>query len=99
LHMVGATILGSTKYFCEQRGANSLASNVTSHVNGFDFCAQSTSVLEMSEIDELCHGDNLTVTYGDDHFSSARAGKFLQRQGVALMGPWAFGFRAQGATG
>ena len=55
-----------------------MASQVTSHMDRFNLSAKPTSVLKVTEIEQLRHGHHLIANNGDDHFSIFCAGEFFK---------------------
>jgi hypothetical protein len=73
LHPVDASFFRSTQHFVHELAANAMTSQVASHMDGFNLCAKPTSVLEVTQIEQLGHSHHFIVESGDYHFPIPRA--------------------------
>jgi hypothetical protein len=77
LHPVRTAFFCSAQNFCHQLAANAMASQVASHMDGFNLSAKPTTVLKVTEVEQLRHGHHLIANNGDDHFPISCAGEFF----------------------
>jgi len=57
------------EHFSHERTTNAVTSEIFTHVDGFDFGAEATSMLNVPKVEQFCHSDDFLVAHRNDDFA------------------------------